>query len=146
MMVVAILPPFCARSFFYALSCGQDTSCTASLLESVLVVLGIFFAPILYFLLPILVTILAIKYHWSYYLDTFFNQFKYPTFIFIMVLFIIFIYQHFHLLEGNGSTFLVLFYDAIVPPYCLIYLVILVHNICRKYTNQLKKIKDFIRR
>ena len=139
MMVVIILPSLCANSFFYSLSCGQNTSCTMSLLENVLLGLGFFFTPILYLLLPILVTILAIKYHWSCYLDNFFNQFKYPTFIFIMVLFIIFIYKHFDLLDGNHSILLWDFYYAVVPPYCLIYLVILMHNIRKKYPNQCKK-------
>ena len=134
MMVVAILPLWCAYSFFFALGCSQHDSCinSVTIMESIFVVLGIFVAPILYLLLPIIITILAIKNHWSSYLDKFFNQHKYPTFIFIIVLFIISIYKHFDLLDGNHSTLLWDLYYAVVPPYCLIYSVILIHNIYQK--------------
>ena len=134
MIVVAILPSLCAYSFFFALGCSKPDSCinSVTLMGSTFVVLGIFVAPILYFLLPIIITILAIKYHWSSYLDKFFNQLKYPTFIFMVVLFIIFIYKHFELLDGNHSTFLWDFYYVVIPPYCLIYSVILIHNIYQK--------------
>jgi len=98
-----------------------------------------FITPIIYFILPVVVTTKAIKNHWSSYLDKFFNQLKYPTFIFMVVLFIIFVYKHFELLDGNHSTFLWDFYYVVIPPYCLIYLIILIHNIRKKYPNQCKK-------
>ena len=145
MMVVAILPSLCAYSFFYSLSCGQNTSCTMSLLESILLGLGIFLTPILYLSLPILATILAIRHHWSSYLDKFFNQLKLPTIILGIVIVIIIIYEKYSIMiDFSYNRFWVWFYYAIIPPYCLIYSVILVHNICKKHPNQCKKLKDFI--
>lgn len=92
---------------------------------------------LIYFTVPIIITILAIKYHWSKYLDKFFNQLKLPTIILGIIIFIIIIYGKFHIMiDFSYSRFWVWFYYAIVPPYCLIYFVILVHNIRKKYFNK----------
>ena len=140
MMVVTILPSLCAHSFFYSLSCGQNTSCTMSFWESVLFGLGIFFTPILYLLLPILVTILAITYHWSSYLDKFFNQLKLPTIILGTIIAIIILYEGYSIMiKSPHSDFGIWFYEAIVLPYCLIYSVILVHNLIRIFKERTNK-------
>lgn len=99
----------------------------------------IFVLPILYFLLPIIVTILAIRNHWSIYLDKFFNQLKLPTIILSIVIAIIIIYEKKHIMINfTYSRFWVWFYYSIIPPYCLIYIVILIHNIFRKYSSHRK--------
>ena len=104
---------------------------------------------LIYFIIPIIITIIAIKHHWSSYLDKFFNQLKLPTLVLLFgIPLLIFGYRY----ERTGS------YDAIslylgyfqlvlvslIPPSCLIYLVILIHNIRKKYPNQCKKITDFM--
>ena len=92
--------------------------------------------PIIYLLLPIITTILAIKYHWSTYLDKFFNSFIVPTILFFLAIVVTIIYKHLAYFSGQGGECLLDIYYAIVPPYCLIYLVILIHNIRRKYFNK----------
>lgn len=135
MIIVATIPSLCVYSFFYALECGQDATCSSSisLIESILLTLGIFVTPILYCLLPIITTILAIKYHWSTYLDKFFNSFIVPTILFFLAIVITVIYKHLAYFSGQGNAFLLDIYYAIVPPYCLIYLVILIHNMINKF-------------
>lgn len=92
---------------------------------------------IIYFIVPIIVTILAIKHHWSKYLDNFFNQLKLPTIILGIVIAVIIIYEKYHIMiDFSYSRFWVLFYYAVIPPYCLIYLVILIHNIYQKIKNK----------
>lgn len=88
---------------------------------------------LIYFTVPIIITIIAIKYHWSTYLDKFFNSFIVPTILFFLAIVITVIYKHLAYFSGQGNAFLLDIYYAIVPPYCLIYLVILIHNIRRKY-------------
>ena len=146
MTVVAILPSLCVHSFFYALECSQNDSCSSSitLVENILLILGIFVTPILYFLLPIIATILAIKNHWSTYLDKFLNSFIVPTILFFLAIVVTLIYNHLAYFTGQGSVYLLYIYYAIVPPYCLIYFVILINNICRRCPNQCKKISKFI--
>ena len=139
MMVVTILPSLCAYSFFYSLECGQNVSCSSSmsLFESTFCGLGIFVAPILYLLLPIIITIIAIKHHWSSYLDKFFNQLKLPTIILVIIITIIIIYEKYSIMiNPSYNRFWVWFYYAIIPPYCLIYSVILIHNIYKKIKNK----------
>jgi hypothetical protein len=92
---------------------------------------------LIYFIIPILATILAIKHHWSKYLDNFFNQLKLPTIILGIVIAVIIIYEKYHIMiDFSYSRFWVLFYYAIIPPYCLIYSVILIHNIYQKIKNK----------
>lgn len=89
---------------------------------------------LIYFTAPIITTILAIKYHWSKYLDKFFNQLSLPTIILGIVIFIIIIYEKYHIMTNfSYSRLWVWFYYAVIPPYCLIYLVILVHNMIEKF-------------
>lgn len=137
------LPLIWILLFFLALGLEEYNS-EILIFTSRIVIIIFCLTPIMYLFLPIIATIMAIRHRWSSYLDIFFNQLKYPTFIFIMVLFIIFIYKHFDLIDGNYNTLFWYFYYSIILPYCLIYIVILVHNICRKYPNQCKKLKIFI--
>ena len=146
MMVVAILPSLCTHSFFYALECGQDASCSnsMSLMKSILLAFGIFVTPIFFCLLPVITTIFAIKYHWSTYLDKFFNSFIVPTALFFLALVVTLIYKHLSYFTGQGSTCLLDIYYAIVPQYCLIYIVIFGNIICQNYPDLCKKLKTFI--
>lgn len=92
---------------------------------------------IIYFITPIIATILAIKHHWSSYLDNFFNQLKLPTVILGIIITIIIIYEKYSIMiNPSYSRFWVWFYYAIIPPYCLIYSVILIHNIYKKIKNK----------
>jgi len=104
---------------------------------AIIAVIMLLIIPIIYFLLPIIATILAIKHHWSVYLDEFFNQLKLPTIILGIVMAIIIIYEKYNIMiDFSYSRFWVLFYYAVIPPYCLIYLVILIHNIYQKFKNK----------
>ncbi|MBR1619132.1 hypothetical protein IJ674_04480 [bacterium] len=104
---------------------------------AIIAVIMLLIIPIIYFLLPIIATILAIKHHWSVYLDEFFNQLKLSTIILGIVMAIIIIYEKYNIMiDFSYSRFWVLFYYAVIPPYCLIYLVILIHNIYQKFKNK----------
>ena len=104
---------------------------------AIIAVIMLLIIPIIYFFLPIIATILAIKHNWSTYLDKFFNQLKLPTVILGIVITIIIIYEKYSIMiNPSYSRFWVLFYYAIIPPYCLIYSVILIHNICQKIKNK----------
>lgn len=104
---------------------------------AIIAVIMLLIIPIIYFLLPIITTILAIKHHWSKYLNNFFNQLKLPTIILGIVIAVIIIYEKYHIMiDFSYSRFWVLFYYAIIPPYCLIYSVILIHNIYQKIKNK----------
>ena len=104
---------------------------------AIIAVIMLLIIPIIYFLLPIIATILAIKHHWSVYLDEFFNQLKLSTIILGIVMAIIIIYEKYNIMiDCSYSRFWVLFYYAVIPPYCLIYLVILIHNIYQKFKNK----------
>ena len=104
---------------------------------AIIAVIMLLIIPIIYFLLPIIATILAIKHHWSTYLDKFFNQLKLPTIILGIVIAIIIIYEKYNIMtDFSYSRFWVLFYYAVIPPYCLIYSVILIHNIYQKIKNK----------
>jgi len=86
----------------------------------------------IYLLLPIVSAIIAIKQHWSRYLDGFFNQLKLPTIVFILDIAILFIFIKFTFVIGNEVNILwYLFFSGVFIPYCLIYPVILVHNLLR---------------
>ena len=92
---------------------------------------------LIYFIIPIIITIIAIKHHWSSYLDKFFNQLKLPTIILGIVIAVIIIYEKYHIItDFSYNRFWVWFYYAIIPPYCLIYSVILIHNIYKKIKNK----------
>ena len=131
-VVEMMLPLLWFALFIICLGLGANGLDIPNFIAIVAVIL-LLITPIIYFLLPIIVTILAIKNHWSSYLDRFFNKFKLPTIILGIVMFIIIIYEKYHIMiDFSYSRFWVLFYYAIVPPYCLIYLVILVHNIIKK--------------
>ena len=87
---------------------------------------------VLYFIIPIVFTIIAIKQHWSSYLDKFFNQLKLPTIVFILDIAILFIFIKFTFVIGNEVNILwYLFFSGIFIPYCLIFPVILIHNLLR---------------
>ena len=104
---------------------------------AIIAVIMLLIIPIIYFFLPIIATILAIKHNWSKYLDNFFNQLKLPTIILGIVIAVIIIYEKYHIMINfSYSRFWVLFYYAIIPPYCLIYSVILIHNIYQKIKNK----------
>ena len=92
---------------------------------------------LIYFIIPIIITIIAIKHHWSSYLDKFFNQLKLPTIILVIIITIIIIYEKYSIMiNPSYNRFWVWFYYAIIPPYCLIYSVILIHNIYKKIKNK----------
>ena len=104
---------------------------------AIIAVIMLLIIPIIYFFSPIIATILAIKHNWSTYLDKFFNQLKLPTVILGIVITIIIIYEKYNIMiDFSYSRFWVLFYYAIIPPYCLIYSVILIHNIYQKIKNK----------
>ncbi len=106
---------------------------------AIIAVIMLLIIPIIYFFLPIIATILAIKHNWSTYLDKFFNQLKLPTVILGIVITIIIIYEKYSIMiNPSYSRFWVWFYYAIIPPYCLIYSVILIHNIYKKIKNKNK--------
>ena len=95
---------------------------------------------VVYFLLPIVITILAIRQHWSSYLDKFFNQLKLPTIILGLVIIVIIIYEKLNIMmDYSYSCFWIWFYFAIILPYCLIYSVILVHNLIRIFKERTNK-------
>ena len=64
--------------------------------------------------------------------------------LFFLAIVVTLIYNHLAYFTGQGSVYLLYIYYAIVPPYCLIYFVILTNNICRRCPNQCKKISKFI--
>lgn len=115
----------------------------SDLVYSWLIINTFIFLVLIYFIIPILITIIAIKHHWSIYLDKFFNSFIVPTILFFLALVVTVIYKHLYYI-GKGSTCLLYIYYAIVPQYCLIYIVVLIHNIHRKYSQQCKKLSNFI--
>ena len=104
---------------------------------------------IIYFTIPIIVTTKAIKHHWSRYLDKFFNQLKLPTLVLLILIpLLIFGYRYERIGSYDAISLYLRYFQlvlaSLIPPSCLIYLVILVHNIRRKYPNQCKKITDFL--
>ena len=93
---------------------------------------------ILYFLIPLITTHYAIKKHWSIYLDRFFNQWLLPSLVLVILL----------LPMAAGIKipddvseelfiFLSISYISVAPCYCLIYLVIFLHNFFRLVKNLL---------
>ena len=80
---------------------------------------------------PILYTILAIRNHWSKYLDWFFNQLWYPTLVLALLLFLEW-YNSWMLYKSaileEIAPYISLF---VIPVYILIYLVILINNIVK---------------
>jgi len=63
---------------------------------------------VLYFIIPIVFTIIAIKQHWSSYLDKFFNQLKLPTIVFIMAVVIMLICIKLDIIIGYNQSFVCL--------------------------------------
>ena len=87
---------------------------------------------VLYFIIPIVFTIIAIKQHWSSYLDKFFNQLKLQTIILIIDFIVMIICIDLDLISAyDWSRACLLITQGIIIPYCLIYPVILVHNFLR---------------
>ena len=137
LVVEIFLPLVWVGSFFLGLEMSESDLIIPNFIGIVAIIIFLII-PIVYLLLPIISTTKAIKNHWSSYLDKFFNQLKLPTIILGIVIVIIIIYEKYSIMiDFSYSRFWVWFYYAIIPPYCLIYSVILVHNIC-------KKLKDFI--
>ena len=137
LVVEIFLPLVWVGSFFLGLEMSESDLIIPNFIEIIAIIIFLMI-PIVYFLLPIISTTKAIKNHWSSYLDKFFNQLKLPTIILGIVIAIIIIYEKYSIMiDFSYNRFWVWFYYAIIPPYCLIYSVILVHNIC-------KKLKDFI--
>ena len=116
-----------------SLGAGQNSSYELSEIENILIVAGIIVIPIIHFIFPVIWTILAIKEHWSEYLDKFFNQLKLPTIVLFLVALVVLISNNIQNINSIFKGFLL----AIFSIYFLIYLVILVNNICKKvYKNK----------
>ena len=132
LVVEMFLPLIWFAMFFVLVGFSESNSTIPDFIGIVLIIIFCLL-PIVYFLLPIVITILAIKQHWSCYLDKFFNQLKIPTIIFAVVVAVIVLYENLHIMiDFRYSRFWVWLYEGVIPPYCLIYLVILIHNICKK--------------
>ena len=132
LVVEIFLPLVWVGSFFLGLRMSESDLIIPNFIGIVAIIIFLII-PIVYFLLPIISTTKAIKNHWSSYLDKFFNQLKLPTIILGIVIVIIIIYEKYSIMiDFSYNRFWVWFYYAIIPPYCLIYSVILVHNICKK--------------
>lgn len=133
LMIVAVLflPLLWVYSFVCIFTPGQG------LFSNILALIGFILfltLPIIHLLLPITVTVLAIKQHWNSYLDKFFNQFKNPSIVMLIIVLFIIIYEISNIEENiYYSHFRTWFYAAIVLPYCMIYFVVLGHNILRKF-------------
>jgi len=136
LVVEMFLPLIWFGMFFLGLGLSESNLIIPNFI-AIIAVIMLLIIPIIYFFLPIIATILAIKHHWSKYLDNFFNQLKLPTIILGIVIAVIIIYEKYHIMiDFSYSRFWVLFYYAIIPPYCLIYSVILIHNIYQKIKNK----------
>ena len=136
LVVEMFLPLIWFGMFFLGLGLSESNLIIPNFI-AIIAVIMLLIIPIIYFLLPIIATILAIKHHWSVYLDEFFNQLKLSTIILGIVMAIIIIYEKYNIMiDFSYSRFWVLFYYAVIPPYCLIYLVILIHNIYQKFKNK----------
>ena len=138
LVVEMFLPLIWLGMFFLGLGLSESNLIIPNFI-AIIAVIMLLIIPIIYFFLPIIATILAIKHNWSTYLDKFFNQLKLPTVILGIVITIIIIYEKYSIMiNPSYSRFWVLFYYAIIPPYCLIYSVILIHNIYKKIKNKNK--------
>ena len=105
--------------------------------ETIFILIAIIFL-FLYFLIPLITTHYAIKKHWSIYLDRFFNQWLLSSLVLVILL----------LPMAPGIKipddvseelfkFLSISYISVAPCYCLIYLVIFLHNFFRLVKNLL---------
>ena len=105
--------------------------------ETIFILIAIIFL-FLYFLIPLITTHYAIKKHWSIYLDRFFNQWLLSSLVLVILL----------LPMAPGIKipddvseelfkFLSMSYISVAPCYCLIYLVIFLHNFFRLVKNLL---------
>ena len=148
LVVEMFLPLICLGMFFLGLGLSESNLIIPNFIAIIGAII-FFITPIIYFILPVVVTTKAIKNHWSSYLDRFFNQLKLPTLVLLFgIPLLIFGYRY----ERTGSYDTISLYlgyfqlvlVSLIPPSCLIYLVILIHNIRKKYPNQCKKITDFI--
>ena len=138
LVVEMFLPLIWFGMFFLGLGLSESNLIIPNFI-AIIAIIMLLIIPIIYFFLPIIATILAIKHNWSTYLDKFFNQLKLPTVILGIVITIIIIYEKYSIMiNPSYSRFWVLFYYAIIPPYCLIYSVILIHNIYKKIKNKNK--------
>ena len=125
------LPLFWWMSFISIFIESQSTFLN---IIAIIGLLLLFILPIAYLLLPVITTILAIRNHWSCYLDKFFNHLKIPTFLFGIAFILIILEENFNILINlKYSQLWVYLYYAILPLYCLIYLVTLFYNIKKKF-------------
>ena len=135
----ALIPELLFHIFLMILYCDQNNTIIFKCLTVFLIAI-FFLLPFVYLLLPIIFTIIAIKQHWSSYLDKFFNQLKLPTIILGLVIIVMIVYAKLDMMiDYSYSPFWVWFYFAIILPYCLIYSVILVHNLIRIFKERINK-------
>ena len=127
----ALIPVIWGRLFFMILYYDQNNTIISKCLTVFLIAI-FFLLPFVYLLLPIIFTIIAIKQHWSRYLDVFFNQLKLQTIILIIDFIVMIICIDLDLISAyDWSRVCLLITQGIIIPYCLIYPVILVHNLLR---------------
>ena len=127
----ALIPELLFHIFLMILYCDQNNTIIFKCLTVFLIAI-FFLLPFVYLLLPIIFTIIAIKQHWSRYLDVFFNQLKLQTIILIIDFIVMIICIDLDLISAyDWSRVCLLITQGIIIPYCLIYPVILVHNLLR---------------
>lgn len=121
-MLIIFLMPLC-MFYCFLLAYGFSDHGNESLAYIFLILLLVLF--ILYFVLPIIFTYKAMKYHWSNYLDKFFyNKFA-PTIGLLAILLIMFILNKKNSLHYEDVLYFLL------PYYAVVYITILVCQLRR---------------